>query len=79
MVLSARFHDVEVALCEEAVYPFLVEDGEQALAHRIAVRRRPARCIDGFGVAVQRFIGQPCEIVANGGHPLATEREHRVE
>jgi hypothetical protein len=75
----AGLQDGQVPFGVEAVLPFLVQDDEQAVTDREAPGRRPARSVDRFGAGVERRVGQAVDELAHGGHPIAAQREDRLE
>src|SRR5580692_13058998 len=76
---AKRFKDVQVSLGKLTVMPLFVEDDQQALSHRVAAGCRPARSIDGLGVALQRLVGQPVDDLAESGRPVTAQLQDRIE
>jgi hypothetical protein len=76
---SRPFVERRDPLDERPMVPLLVEDNEQTLTHREALRRWPAGPVDRLGVGREGLGGQAVDHRAHGRHPVAAQRQHLVE
>src|SRR4051794_9125471 len=76
---GALLEATEIPLGVEAVFPLLGEDDEETLAHREPARRWPAGSLDRLRVAGQGLLGETVDDLPDGGHPIPTQFEDRVQ
>src|SRR6478752_3100303 len=79
MLAGPRLQAREVALCEAAVLPLLIEDRTDAPAHRVALRRRVAGLEHRLGHLGEAIVGEAGDHLTDPGHPVRAHRQHLIE